>query len=215
MPNNHLIPAVLAETAKKAQARINRLSSLGDILHLDIMDGRLVSDKSFGQDALTRLKLPKKVGLHLMVKNPEQWVSVCKLKNIKRLIIHVESKITSNLAASLNKYFDLVIAIKPGTSIEKLTPYKNHTKTFMVMTVHPGRQGRKFLSKQLSIIRRLRKKYPKHNIMVDGGMNEVTIPKAKKAGADDFILGSVLKNSNNPKTTYKNLTKIYRSTKRG
>ncbi len=114
------------------------------------------------------------------------------------------------------------IAIKPDTSVdvlweilenpeEKERPdvcslYPPHVsltdprgkKMVLVMTVHPGFGGQKFMASELPKVTALRQKYPDLNIEVDGGLGEATIDQAAEAGANVIVAGSAVFGARDP-----------------
>lgn len=68
----------------------------------------------------------------------------------------------------------------------------------LVMTVHPGFGGQKFMASELPKVTALRKKYPKLNIEVDGGLSEGTIDQAAEAGANVIVAGSAVFGAKDP-----------------
>ena len=68
----------------------------------------------------------------------------------------------------------------------------------LVMTVHPGFGGQKFMASELPKVKALRGKYPNLNIEVDGGLGEGTIDQAAKAGANVIVAGSAVFGAKDP-----------------
>jgi ribulose-phosphate 3-epimerase len=68
----------------------------------------------------------------------------------------------------------------------------------LVMTVHPGFGGQKFMASELPKVTALRKKYPDMNIEVDGGLGEGTIDQAADAGANVIVAGSAVFGAQDP-----------------
>ena len=60
----------------------------------------------------------------------------------------------------------------------------------LVMTVHPGFGGQKFMASELPKVKAVRERYPDLNIEVDGGLSEKTIDQAADAGANVIVAGS-------------------------
>ena len=81
----------------------------------------------------------------------------------------------------------------------------------LVLTVHPGFYGAKYLPAQLRKITQIKKINPRVKVIVDGGMNPQTIRQAAQAGADFFITGSYTTKADNPKKALKTLAKAIRS----
>lgn len=68
----------------------------------------------------------------------------------------------------------------------------------LVMTVHPGFGGQKFMASELPKVAALRKKYPELNIEVDGGLSVGTIDQAANAGANVIVAGSAVFGAKDP-----------------
>jgi len=68
----------------------------------------------------------------------------------------------------------------------------------LVMTVHPGFGGQKFMASELPKVRALRERYPNLNIEVDGGLSGDTIDQAADAGANVIVAGSAVFGAKDP-----------------
>ena len=68
----------------------------------------------------------------------------------------------------------------------------------LVMTVHPGFGGQKFMASELPKVKAVRERYPDLNIEVDGGLSEGTIDQAADAGANVIVAGSAVFGAKNP-----------------
>jgi ribulose-phosphate 3-epimerase len=68
----------------------------------------------------------------------------------------------------------------------------------LVMTVHPGFGGQKFMASELPKVKALREKYPDLNIEVDGGLSESTVDQAAEAGANVIVAGSAVFGAKDP-----------------
>ena len=82
--------------------------------------------------------------------------------------------------------------MNPETPAEKTFPYLKECDELLVMTVHPGYGGQKFIMDCLPKIAAVRQRMPNLDIMVDGGVNAETAVLAAKAGANMFVAGSFL-----------------------
>ena len=171
---------------------------------LDSMERKIVNNKSMMFD----FKIPKgkKYEAHLIVLNPKLWISK-NYEKVDTIIFHLESTKNPEELIELikSKKRKVGIAINPKTSIKKLEPFLDKVSMILILTVYPGKYGAKFLPKMLNKVKELRKLKPKLNIEVDGGINDKTIHKAFKSGANSFIIGSYLQKSKNPKESLKKL----------
>ena len=194
----------MGKSQKEINALFKKLEGVSKELHLDVADGKFVHNTSLWFD----FKLSKKFkyNAHLMIVHPERWiekygnkVDLCivhlhAIKHIQFFIEYVRSK---------NK--KVAIALNPETKIKELKDYLNDIDVILVMTVHPGFYGAKFLSSPLRKIKKIKKINPDIKVMVDGGMNPKTVRKAVRAGADSIISGSFISKSKNSKKAMKEL----------
>ncbi|MFC1686061.1 ribulose-phosphate 3-epimerase [Nanoarchaeota archaeon] len=190
-----IIPAIIAKTQKEFNEKINNVKNHVSLIQLDVMDGKFVENKSIDFN----FKLPKtkcKYEAHLMIKNPEAWIKKHH-KKVDTVLIHYQS--TKNLPNALNlakdKKLKVGIALNPEVKVSKIEPYLDYIDQVLILTVHPGAYGAKFLPKNLEKVKRLRKLKPKLNIEVDGGISPKTIKQVSKAGTNLFISGSYIVNA--------------------
>jgi len=202
-----IIPSIIAKNQKELDKRFNKVKNLSTKFHLDIMDGKFVKNKSLMFD----FKLPKKkqYEAHLMIKSPETWIKKNSQK-VNFIIFHYESSKNPKTIIKLLKQKNkkIGISINPKTSINKIKPYLPQIDKVLIMTVYPGKYGAKFLNKMIIKIKQLRKLKPKLNFQVDGGINENTIKKVNKAGADIFVSGSYLQKSIDNKQAFLKLKSL-------
>ena len=108
--------------------------------------------------------------------------------------IHVEAD--CDIHAELKRIRSMglknAIVINPETPVDRLFPYLDEIDEVLVMTVHPGYGGQKFIEDCMSKVSELRRLKPGLDIMVDGGINAETAVIAAKAGANQFVAGSYL-----------------------
>ena len=197
-----IIPTIIAKNQSEIDTLLKKYKDF-KYIQMDIMDGKFVENKS----NWFKLKLPKnkKFEAHLMINNPEQWIE----KNYKQFEVLIPNferiKNPDKLIKFVkNKDRKIGFAINPETKINKIKPYLKDLDRILILTVHPGRYGAKFLYSEIKKIKKLRKIYSKE-IEVDGHINSETIKKCKKAGANLFSVGSSLKESKNLKEAIKEL----------
>ena len=193
-----ILPSLLAaDYAKLGQEILRARSSLADALHIDIMDPHFVPNMSFGPDIV---KLCRRVApdfyrnVHLMMSRPDLYLEKFAEAGAQTLQVHIEAD--CDLHVELRRIGELgmkrALVLNPETPVERLWPYLDEVDEVLVMTVHPGYGGQKFISDCLSKVERLRALKPELDIMIDGGGNSETIPQAAAAGANQFVAGSYL-----------------------
>ncbi len=169
-------------------------------IHLDVMDGYFVSNKTLPIDEdLKRLKgLNKKIDVHLMVNDIKQYVDRYKYLNPEYITFHLEATKDVNDIISYIKNLGIKvgISIKPNTPVESLIPYLNDIDLVLVMSVEPGQGGQKFMTSTIDRVLKLKKlredNHFNYVIEVDGGINNETI---KLVDADIFVVGSYITKS--------------------
>ncbi len=200
-----VIPSIIAKSQKELDERISKIDS--NIYQLDFMDGKFVKNKSL----MFEFKVPegKEYEAHLMISNPKDWITK-NWEKVNTIIFHFESVRNPEGIIQLikSRKIKVGLAINPKTSVDKIKPFLDKISMVLVMTVNPGRYGSKFLSKSLEKVKELRRLKPGLNIEVDGGINDKTIIRASKVGANIFVVGSYLQKSEDVKKTLKNLEEI-------
>ncbi len=193
-----ILPSLLAADFGAFASEICRAQDSGaEALHLDIMDPHFVPNLSFGPDvvALSRKVAPNFYrNVHLMMSRPDLYLEKFAAAGAQTLQIHIEAD--CDLHTELRRIRSLglkaALALNPETPVEILTPYLDEADEFLVMTVHPGYGGQKFIAECLPKVAWLRARKPRVDIMVDGGINDQTLLLAAEAGANQFVAGSYL-----------------------
>lgn len=167
-----------------------------DIFHCDVMDGEFVPNLTMGlmDIKVIRKYSDKMIDCHLMMENPSQKVNWFIDAGVDLIYIHPESEryTIKTLAAIKGRGCMAGIAINPDTSIESIMELLNLCDYVMVMTVHPGFAGQKFLEFTKRKIKRLidLKKEYEYKIMIDGACSLDIITELSAYGCDGFILGT-------------------------
>lgn len=171
--------------------------SSADFLHVDVMDGKFVKNKSFLFEDYKKVAQlsKKKLDVHMMVQDYSMIEKYLTLKPYL-LTFHVEIIKDSSLIKYVKERKTKVgLAINPETSIEVLMPYINDIDLVLFMSVTPGKGGQTFKKEVISKIKRLKKVAPKDLIIsIDGGVNKDTINMCKTAGCDMVVSGSYITN---------------------
>ena len=202
-----IIPAIIAESQEELSEKINWVKDYIDRIQLDIMDGVFVPNKSIDFD----FKPPKtncKFEAHLMIKNPDKWARA-NWQKVDTILIPIEScKNPKELVIFLKGKKRVGFALNPETPIKSIKNYLGEINQVLVMTVHPGFYGSEFLPGTLEKVRQLRSLRPDLDIEVDGGINPETVKMAFEAGANLFVSGSYIVNSQSPKEAIETLYRL-------
>ena len=191
-------PSLLAADFGHLADDILRAESSGaEALHLDIMDAHSVPNLSFGPDvvALAARVAPSFYrNVHLMMSRPDLYLEPFAKAGAQTIQVHVEADCDLHCELKRIRALGLkpALVLNPETPVEAIFPYLREADEFLVMTVHPGYGGQKFIAECLPKVTQLRRWRPDADIMVDGGVNAETAVLAAKAGANQFVAGSYL-----------------------
>ena len=88
------------------------------------------------------------------------------------------------------------LSICPDTPAEAVEPYLGELDMVLVMSVHPGFGGQKFIPESLEKIRQIRQMITKReldvDIQVDGGIYQTNVREVLEAGANVIVAGSAV-----------------------
>lgn len=201
--------SILNSENKKEMVKILNNTDISYI-HIDVMDGKFVSQKTLPYQELIDIskETNKKLDVHLMMEDPEEYIdNIKEIKNIDTITIHLE--INKDIKQILTKIKKLGIkrglSIKPNTKIESLIPFLEDIDLILIMTVEPGLGGQTFLEESTTRIKQIKDLVKDKNILleVDGGINNNTIDKVKEA--DIAVVGSYITKSDDPINQIKSL----------
>lgn len=171
-----------------------------DWIHIDVMDGQFVPNISVGLPIVKALqgRADKPLDVHLMIKQPEQFLEQFAEAGADILVIHAEATPHVHRAIAKIKELGLKagIALNPHTPLDVLDYILPDLDLVLLMSVDPGFGGQKFIPATLEKIRALRQKINDCNahalIQVDGGIHTKNAAAIVQAGADVLVAGSTV-----------------------
>ncbi|MEN8139028.1 MAG: ribulose-phosphate 3-epimerase [Bacteroidota bacterium] len=214
MSKRIISPSLLAADFTNLQSEIEMLNeSEAEWLHLDIMDGVFVPNITFGMPVIKQMrKHSKKVfDVHLMIIDPVRYVEEFAEAGADILVVHYEACTHLHRTIQLIKANGMKagVSLNPHTPVSVLNEIIADLDLVLIMSVNPGFGGQKFVENTCSKIRDLvelkKLKGSDAIIEVDGGVNTDILPKLEEAGAEAFVAGSFVFNSDNPKQTISDL----------
>lgn len=169
-------------------------------LHLDVMDGTFVPNISMGIPVIASIKKNTRdkfiLDTHLMIEKPERYIDNFKDAGSDIITFHREaSEDYLNLIDHIkSKGIKAGISISPDTGVEAINDALDKVDLVLIMSVHPGFGGQKFIDNALDKIKMLKdiklKKNYNYLIEVDGGVYVENAKKVIDAGCDLIVSGS-------------------------
>lgn len=205
-----IIPSVFATNKEDFRKRFDKAKRLGNILQVDLMDGKFVRTRSVQLQDIPNLRgFPQAFEAHLMVRHPEKYLTMLHKKGFTKVIFHRETVPLQHAKHLIQRIRALqmvpsvsINAETPLEDIELLLPDLEHVQ---LMGIHPGKEGQPLQESTFDKISRLQQHYPQITIEIDGGVNLKTAPKLVKKGATLLVIGSYLGKSHEPQNALKKL----------
>jgi ribulose-phosphate 3-epimerase len=167
-----------------------------DWLHLDVMDGHFVPNITFGPFIAGAIRKVTKLPLdaHLMITDPLKYAPEFAKAGADYITIHAEviDDLTSAIAQLKKLKVKVGLSVNPETPLDKVLPVLGELDLFLVMSVHPGFGGQKFMPEVLEKVRIMKKLKTKALISIDGGINPETSRQAREAGVEVLVAGAAI-----------------------
>ena len=203
-------PSVLACDFANIQSEVEMINkSNADWFHIDIMDGVFVPNISFGFPVVKAIAkhATKPLDVHLMIVNPDQYISHCKAAGAEWVTVHYEActHLHRTIQAIKAEGMKAGVALNPHTPISVLEEVITDLDLVLIMSVNPGFGGQSFIENAIQKVSKLKhlitQSGAKTLIEIDGGVNNVTGKQLLEAGADALVAGSYVFKSDNPAAT--------------
>ena len=193
------------EKGNEAETFMLLEKSKTDYFHIDVMDGKFVSQDTYHKmieysNYIKRISnLP--LDIHLMVEDVETGIEVFSADEPNIITFHLEAcknkeEVMKNINLIKEKGSRVGIAIKPETPIEKVYEYLPYIHMCLIMTVEPGKGGQTLITDMVEKIEKLKEYVDNNNIEIDieadGGINLKTAERVKNAGANILVAGTAI-----------------------
>ena len=152
-----IVPGILEERQSDLQKKFKTASNLATTIQIDIIDSSF-SNNTTNPDLSFTKKYNNQLELHLMTKNPEEWIEGYKNLKIKRVIGHVEHMQNIPKFISICKKIsaDPFLGIDLPTDIEQYSQkdyLEKGLSGYLIMTVKAGRSGQAFKQESIKKIK--------------------------------------------------------------
>jgi ribulose-phosphate 3-epimerase len=167
------------------------------MVHLDVMDGHFVPNITIGPPVVAKLRKHSKLffDCHLMITDPRAYAPAFVRGGANNVTFHIEvEKRPSDLIKMLHDMGATAsLCLNPETPVKSIEKVAHLCDMILVMTVHPGFGGQKFIpkaAKKIQVVRQI--VGPGIRIEVDGGIDVKTVPIVVGYGADTLVAGHAI-----------------------
>ena len=192
-------PSILAADFCELGRECDEVVKAGaEMLHLDVMDGKMVPNISFGVPVITSLRKKNDAlfDVHLMIDRPLFYTPAFVKAGADHITFHIESSDdpVKTIECIHAHGCTAGMSLRPGTPAEELFPYLDQLEMVLVMSVEPGFGGQSFMADQLPKIAAFRKEIVRRNlnchIEVDGGIGAKNVDLVVANGANVIVAGT-------------------------
>ena len=209
--DNFIAPSILsADFARLGEEVDNVLRDGADIVHFDVMDNHYVPNLTIGPlvcEALRNHGVTAPIDVHLMVKPVDRIIPDFASAGASYITFHPEASEHVDRSLGLIKESGCKsgLVFNPSTSLSYLDHVMDKVDMILLMSVNPGFGGQSFIPSALDKLRTVRKMIDESGrdirLEIDGGVKVDNIREIAEAGADTFVAGSAIFNTDDYKAT--------------
>jgi ribulose-phosphate 3-epimerase len=206
-----IAPSILsADFARLGEEVDNVLAAGADIVHFDVMDNHYVPNLTIGPmvcEALRKHGVTAPIDVHLMVSPVDDLIRMFADAGASYITFHPEA--SNHIDRSLQLIRDggckAGLVFNPATPLHYLDHVMDKLDMILLMSVNPGFGGQTFIAGTIDKIRQVRERIDASGrnirLEVDGGVKTDNIREIAAAGADTFVAGSAIFNTDDYKAT--------------
>ena len=205
-----IAPSILSGNFLNLEPDIRMVNGNADMIHIDVMDGSLVPNISFGFPVMEAIAKAVTVPMdvHLMIINPDKYIERFAKCGANLISLHLEA--ADQAGKDPKEIIGMIkacgakagLAINPDVPVERLFPYIEDVDFFLIMSVFAGFGGQKFIPESIDRIKTLKAEMDRRGVVkdieVDGGVSSANARILAEAGATMLVAGSSVFKAEDP-----------------
>jgi len=211
MTDYKIAPSILSADFARLGEEVDAVLAAGaDIVHFDVMDNHYVPNLTIGPmvcKALRSYGIEAPIDVHLMVKPVDRMIADFIDAGATYITFHPEA--SDHIDRSLQMIRDggckAGLVLNPATPLHYLDHVMDRLDMILLMSVNPGFGGQTFIPSTLGKLKQVRKLIDDSGLPVrlevDGGVGIGNIREIAQAGADTFVAGSAIFNTDDYRAT--------------
>jgi len=208
---NWIAPSILSANFARLGEEVDHVLAAGaDVVHFDVMDNHYVPNLTIGPmvcEALRKHGVTAPIDVHLMVSPVDRLIGEFAQAGATYITFHPEA--SEHIDRSLQLVRDAGcktgLVFNPATPLHYLDHVMDKLDMILLMSVNPGFGGQSFIPQSLDKLAQVREKIDASGcairLEIDGGVKVENIAQIKAAGADTFVAGSAIFNSEDYQAT--------------
>ena len=193
-----VVPSILSADFARLAEEIAAVTAAGvEMIHLDVMDGHFVPNITIGPPVIAKLRKHSDLFFdsHLMISEPGRYIEAFAKAGVNNITFHIE--VVDEPEKMVDRIHELGctagITLNPDTPVEAVARVAPLCDMVLVMTVHPGFGGQKFIDEAARKATAVREIVgPDIRVEVDGGIDPTTSPIVVSYGADTLVAGNAI-----------------------
>ncbi|MEM7026952.1 MAG: ribulose-phosphate 3-epimerase [Pseudomonadota bacterium] len=202
-----IAPSILsADFARLGEEVAAVVDGGADFVHVDAMDNHYVPNLTFGPVVVRALRdygITAPIDVHLMIQPVDGIIPDFAKAGATYITFHPEA--SEHIDRSLQLIKDCGcksgLVFNPATPLSILEYVMDKVDMILLMSVNPGFGGQSFISSALDKLHQVRQLIDSSGfdirLEIDGGVKVDNIRQIAEAGADTFVAGSAIFNSEN------------------
>ena len=202
-----VVPAILTDDPIALETMVRQAETFIDYVQFDFMDGQFVPSRSVTGEQVAALPMNLSWEAHLMVLRPENYLPGFGKAGTRKVIFHYEAttKARAIISAARKLGLEVGLAINPDTAVATIRSLIPKVDSVLLLSVHPGFYGAKFIPEVLDKVTELHSLYPDLEVGLDGGVKESNIAQIARTGVNVIYVGSAIFLQPQPAASYRRL----------